>query len=187
MTYINKVLITGTLASITLLNACRSDKTDVGTPINPNEAELITTLEIQLIDSLNTADTLKFLFNDPDGEGGRAPIAFDTLKLKKDHTYFCNLKLEDRSKNPVVNVSEELEEEAVDHEFFFSSKSNTFQFKYLDKDSNGLPLGLKTKWRTSSVATDQINVILKHQPGIKKGSILDGDTDLDLSFNLLSL
>ena len=60
----------------------------------------------------------------------------------------------------------------------------------LDKDKNGLPIGLSSSILTQSTAgTGKLNLLLKHQPelngvSVKTGQEAGGSTDIDLTFDV---
>ncbi|MDZ4838810.1 MAG: hypothetical protein SGJ04_02265 [Bacteroidota bacterium] len=175
-----KVLIF-TIATAFLITACEKDIT---TPPKPNETELITTCILTLTDSANASNVVKATFRDPDGEGGNAATQFDSIRLKANTTYNTQIVLLDESKSPADTISKEILKEQNDHQFFFNNTTG-LQIIYADKDTNtpSLPVGLSTIWRTTSPSAGTVTVILKHQPGTKKGNQADGDTDIELKYN----
>src|SRR5690606_19538945 len=93
-----------------MLSAC--DDKEV-TP--PNEEELITTLEVRLTPAGGGQDAV-FLFRDLDGDGGQVPvIAVDTLVSGT--MYTGRLTLLNESVAPPEDISDEVGEEAEDHQF----------------------------------------------------------------------
>lgn len=162
-------------------SACGND------PIVPptNEAELITSIKLTFTDSLGVEPVKTAQFRDLDGDGGNAPVQFDTIRLSPNRSYYVNIILLDESKTPVDTISNEVLEEANDHHFFFHFTGNSnVQVRYLDQDTNTppLPIGLQTLWRTGAAGFGTSQIILKHQPGVKDGTETPGETDVDLSF-----
>jgi hypothetical protein len=106
--------------------------------------------------------------------------------------------------DPEYNVTEEVEEEAVEHMFFFAWTNSVFSdptgdgnvdnrndpVNYEDDDNEdgvGLPLGLETNWTTINASVNgTFRVILKHQPDLKSATTTsnDGESDLDVMFSL---
>lgn len=165
-----------------LFGGCSDD--DVTNPPNPNEQELITTMVIQLRDSA-TGAVSEFEFDDPDGEGGNPPVRFDTIRMSAGKTNFTNVILLNRSANPVDTVSNEVLEEGVDHQIFFTVSGLSTVISYNDFDANGNPIGLRSIWRNGGPGTGTIQVTLKHQPGIKApapGNPNIGETDASVNF-----
>jgi hypothetical protein len=172
------------IASIIFI-ACR--KQPAIPPAVVNEPENITKIQLTFVDSITNSSTAIFTWNDADGNGGNNPT-IDSIKLKSNTTYYCNLTVLDESKNPAVDVSEEILEEGVDHQFFFQSTNQSIKLYYNDTDKNGNPIGLKTKWRTSAESISKMNIFLKHQPGVKAPSPGDknaGSSDIDITFETI--
>jgi hypothetical protein len=172
------------LLSITAiyLHACKKDADLPKLPAPINEPEVITSLKIALTDSANIANVLAASFIDNDGDGGNQPTTFDTIKLKANTTYFVDLTLY----NSIINeeITPEIKEESNDHFFVFKPNNANLKVVITDSDNNNppLPVGLKSKWRTGNIGNGTVQIILKHQPGIKNGSETPGDTDVDLTF-----
>lgn len=163
----------------TLITACGEDN-----PPPVNEEELITTLTLTFTDSTNTANVITTTFRDPDGDGGNAPTQFDTIRLEAGKTYFTEITLLDESKTPAENISDEVLEEANEHQFFFHASGANLTITYEDLDTNSppLPIGLNTKWVTGTASIGTTQVILKHQPDVKNGTEAPGETDVELDF-----
>lgn len=175
-------IVSLTVVAATLFTSCKKDDDDPKNPGDPNESELITTVRINFTDSAGTAPDVSVVFRDLDGDGGNAPTRFDTIRLQPSTTYFTEILLLDESKLPSDTISNEVAEEAEDHIFFFLHSGVNIATTYLDQDSNGLPLGLSTKWVTGASGSGTSRVTLKHQPGVKDGSQAPGETDIELTF-----
>jgi hypothetical protein len=132
---------------------------------------------------VGTTNTVTATFRDPDGEGGNAPVKFDEIVLKPNAVYNTTITLLDESKTPAEDITEEIEEEADDHQFFYTPTAGlNVTIAYEDKDSKQLPLGLKTKMTTGAASTGKLKVTLKHQAGTKNNNINTGETDVELDF-----
>jgi hypothetical protein len=147
-----------------------------------NEPELITTLHLEFTDSANSANQIIVKFKDPDGEGGNAPVQFDSLLLPANKTWFCKTVLLNESVSPAENISESILQEADEHLFIYTVSGLNLSVTISDFDSNNIPLGLKSIWRTGSLSSGNVRVVLKHQPGIKDGNPALGETDAELVF-----
>jgi len=147
-----------------------------------NESELITTVMLTMQEE-GTANVVTATFRDTDGDGGNAPTKFDEIVLKPNKVYNTTITLMDESKSPAENITEEIEEESDDHQFFFTPTTGlNVTVAYQDKDANNLPIGLETKVTTGTASTGKLKVTLKHQPGIKNNNIAAGETDIELDF-----
>jgi len=190
--------------SITLLilgsgfffTACDDDAPE---PENPTE--LIT--DVTLVFT-NTADnsTVTARAVDPDGIGAQPIEVLDDIELAADATYILTYEILDRQ-DPTdpKDIGEEIEEEADEHQIFYGFTDGAFAnptgngnidnagdpVDYIDQDGNGCNLGLETTWTAGSAQTGTFRVRLQHQPDIKTCSTgaNDGDTDFDLTFNLI--
>jgi hypothetical protein len=168
----------GLLLAAGLLAGC--DKDEDEQPVN--EGELITTVTLTM-QEVGTTNTVTATFRDPDGEGGNAPTKFDEIVLKPNAVYNTTITLLDESKNPAENITEEVEEEADEHQFFYTPTTGlNVTVAYDDKDSKNLPVGLKTRITTGTASTGKLKVTLKHQPGTKNNNIATGETDVELDF-----
>lgn len=180
----NKHLKLAIIAVLTasFFTSCKDDM-DVEKPQeDQNEEEVITSMEVHLTDSANGTKSM-FAFRDPDGDGGDAPTVFDTIKITENTVYYAEILLLDESGSAVDTISHEVVEEAADHLLCYSSASNSITIDVTDTDG-ALPLGLESTWRTRGSDTSSLNMVLKHQPGIKTGSCDLGETDVDLNFVL---
>jgi hypothetical protein len=171
------------LGSLVVFSSCK-DKAD--TPKPNEENELITKVHLHLVAENDSTKMIHAEWSDltPDDEAGRS---IDTLRLDTGTVYVGEIELSDQSKNPAVDISEEVEEEKDDHLFIYRQdpldSSVRFTFERTDKDSKGLPVGLKFRLTSKNlIGNTRLQVILKHQPGIKDGSEAPGDADLDVWF-----
>jgi hypothetical protein len=180
----NKLIILSVITVFTW-QACKKDADLPKLPLPVNEPEVITSLKLTFIDSANTANIITASFIDADGDGGNQPTTFDTIKLKPNTTYTCKVDLF----NGILNeeITPEIEEEANDHLFIYKANGANVNISITDVDSNTppLPLGINSKWRTGSNSSGTVQVILKHQPGLKDGTEAPGDTDVELSFQTI--
>ncbi|MDF7814494.1 hypothetical protein [Hymenobacter sp. YC55] len=166
------------VAAAPLFSAC-SDDNDDPTPDDDNEQ--ITTVTYTLTPT-NGGAPVSVTYKDADGDGGAAPV-IGSLTLAANTTYTGELTLLDETKNPVVNTSAEILNEADEHLFVFApAPANLMQVTLTDKDKNNFPIGLKTQLVTSSAATGTLKITLRHQPGTKNGTATPGDTDVEVLF-----
>ncbi|MFM7858821.1 MAG: hypothetical protein ACKO96_44580, partial [Flammeovirgaceae bacterium] len=86
-----------------------------------------------------------FEWRDLDGDGGN-PAQIDTIKIQQQKTFNVSILLLDESKSPIDTISNEVLEEGVDHMFFFTHAVVNISSSITDSDSNGLGIGLQSKW-----------------------------------------
>ncbi|MBK9734628.1 MAG: type 1 periplasmic binding fold superfamily protein [Saprospiraceae bacterium] len=131
-------------------SSCKKD------PMVPNEEELITTMEYNLISKSDASKVVIFTFEDVDGDGGVAPVVTSGL-LESNTAYTGTLKLKNTVVNPAIDISEEIKTEANDHQFFFDIseglKSNIL-INYDDQDADNKPIGLKTIVQTNNAGRE---------------------------------
>jgi len=129
-------------------------------------------------------------FEDLDGDGGAAPtITAGTLAANT--TYTGTIVLLNESASPVDNITEEVEEEGVDHQFFFQSTVAGISVSYNDRDDNGNPIGLSNTLTTGDAASGAMTITLRHEPdkmatGVSGGDISNagGETDIEVTFTI---
>lgn len=165
-------------------SACEKDDHDD----HDHENELITTVELRFTET-GTSNTVVFEFNDPDGPGGAAPT-IDNIELDANTQYDLELAFLDRSKNPVEDITEEIEEEGDVHRIYFvPSASLNFTVGQQDTDENGRPLGLNSSVSTGAASTGTLQVVLRHYGnGGKEASdpvnSSKSSSDVDVVFNV---
>lgn len=151
-----------------------------------NDNEVITTVEVHVTEQ-GTSNTLVFKWEDLDGIGGNNPV-IEKILLNADKKYDVELVLLDKTKSPVENITEEVEEENEDHRFYFTPSSGlALVVDGLDLDDSGVPLGIHSQWSAGAAGSGSIQVLLRHYPnGGKEASdpATSGksSTDADASF-----
>lgn len=172
-------------STILIFTACKKDPEDV------NEEEVITTLLYTLTpDGGGTPVILSF--RDLDGEDGNDPVVMGGT-LAANQNYSGALELLNESESPAEDITEEIEEEDDEHQFFFESTVNGLSVAYdeEDVDGDGNPVGLKTKLTTGSAGSGTLKVTLKHMPEKSASGVADGDisnaggnTDIEVQFDI---
>ncbi len=171
-----------------IFSSCKKDEDPVFTPPPTNENEVITSAELVFTDTENN-ENYSWLYSDPDGDGGNPPvITADTLPANRSFT--MNITLLNETENPVEDLTNEILDEADDHQFFFI-KGNDIEitFSYADSDSNGLPVGLENAVTTATSSTGDVTIVLRHLPNKSAENVSEGDlsnaggeTDLEITF-----
>lgn len=171
--------------TIFFLTGCSPDD-----PVIPNEEEVITSVKLTLI-PIGASSGAEFSYTDFDGDGGNDPvITFDTLEEGK--TYKASLSFLNEIEDPTENITEEIEEEAQEHQVFLvPSDSSAMTIIYMDNDGAGYPLGIKSQFTTKKWGDYTLQVILRHQPDKNAEGVSDGDptnaggeTDIEVNFSV---
>lgn len=174
------------------LVACKKDEDEnPGPSTPPNEEEVITTLLLTFTDAENAANTYELRFTDADGDGGAAPVLTgDTLPAGR--AYSLALRVLDESGSTPEEITEEIEAEAAEHQFFFQPAGIDLQVSYGDADANGRPVGLLNTAVTGVAGTGTLTVTLRHEPdkaaaGVAGGDITNagGETDIEVAFPVI--
>ncbi|MEM7374836.1 MAG: T9SS type A sorting domain-containing protein [Bacteroidota bacterium] len=175
---------------------------DPNAPPCENEEEIITDVTLIFAPVAGT-DTVFATANDPDGPGPLDLTVSGPISLIENTEYELSIELFNSIE--MEDITMEIMEEDDEHQFFFAWSDGVFSnpsgdgniddrddpVNYNDMDVNMLPLGLSTQWMTSSTMSmsDTFRVVLKHQPGIKSSTstVNDGDTDIDLTFDIATV
>lgn len=161
-------LSTFVFATLLLFSGCNDDED----PVIENEEELITTVRLTLTEGDNT---LTFDWKDLDGDGANPPVV-DDIVLQAGKTYSVAVTLLNESVTPAENISEEVAEEAGEHQLFFLvSDGLGLEVSYSDEDDNGNPLGLEATFTTGDSASGTLTVVLRHEPNKLAPGVADGD------------
>jgi hypothetical protein len=159
-------------------------------PAPVNQGELITTVKLTLTKE-GTNTPIYSVFRDLDGEGSGAPTQSDFM-LDKNTKYQMKVELLDESKNPVVDITEEVEEEKEEHLLVFTpTPSSLMTIAITDRDGNNLPVGLTSDVRTGATSgSGKLKIQLRHQPPVnnqpvKNGTPGPGSDDINIDFNVM--
>ncbi|MGE0545733.1 MAG: hypothetical protein AB7O24_11390 [Kofleriaceae bacterium] len=170
-----------------------------------NENEVITTVMLSFVPP--TGDPITAEFDDPDGDGGAAPMV-DPVNLVAATSYALTVRFQNRLEDPAEEITDEVSQESHNHLLLFTgtavvgpATSNTtgpLTHSYGDSDANGLPIGLRNTIVAAS-GTGQLLVTLRHmppeQPPVKSATTVDdvkangidaigGSTDAQVSFDV---
>ncbi|GIV37633.1 MAG: hypothetical protein KatS3mg032_2012 [Cyclobacteriaceae bacterium] len=187
------------LAALLLgLSGCSDD------PVQENVPEMITKVTLTFTPVGGGGSTVTVNAVDPDGEGTQDLAADGPIELEDGVEYDLAITLFNgllSPGSPGYDLTEEIEEEGDEHQFFFGFSDGAFSsptgtgniapstgtVNYRDEDANGLPIGLLTRWTAGPVQSDKnFRIVLKHLPGIKSEGVTsdEGETDMDVSFVL---
>ena len=167
-----------------LFTACQKDD-----PVIPNEEEVITTLLFEL--SPNSGGTpLVLSFRDLDGDGGEQPV-ITTDDLQSNETYTGRIEILNEQTSPAIDITDEIREEALEHQIFYQSTTSDLSINYNDQDGNGQPLALITNVTTGDPGSGSLKITLRHEPektasGVANGDVTNagGETDIEVTFSI---
>jgi hypothetical protein len=170
------------LAAIALLGACGDS---VESPEDDHEHESITTVELKLVNRDLASDSFTLEYVDADGDGGAVPVLPAVGTLRTGAVYEASVRFLDQSNAADVHdLNEEIGgSESDDHRVFWTTGAR-LTASIVDKDPNGLLLGLEATVTPVSAGVDTVRINLRHLPGIKtaNSTITDGETDADVAF-----
>lgn len=154
-----------------------------------HDHDAVTTVTLTLV-AQGTTDTTRVTWEDLDGIGGNNPNRIDTLFLRPATIYTGSVYFENRAKSPIENVTEEVLEDANEHQVFYAVSNSLGQVQVLDKDGRGLPLGLVYTLSTTATAAavpGALTLSLYHydSESSKNGTDPADETDVEVSFPLI--
>lgn len=157
-------------------------------PQATNEEEVITTFIVTLVPAVNptpeVGDTITLSWDDTNLDAiVDASEVITSGSLLMDESYKASIKILNKSVDPEIDISAEVEEEAEEHILCFTVTGVSISITNQDEDKHGLPLGLTSTWTTTTAGTGTVTIILRHQPGVKTGDCPGaGDTDATITF-----
>jgi len=164
------------------ISSCEKEEPEI-----PNQEELITTVKYILVPE-NGGEQVEFVYRDLDGEGGNEPIVSNGI-LTSGTIYSGTITLLNETESPAEDISEEVKDEAAEHQFFFASSADII-VQYNDNDLDGNPVGLETLLITGDAGTGNLTIVLRHEPdkfaaGVSEGNVSNagGETDVEVQFN----
>ena len=174
--------------SALVFTACSSDDDN---PEAVNEEEVITTLKATLIPA-SLGDTIILQTQDLDGDGPNLPVITISGALTAETRYAGTLELLNETESPAESITEEIEEEDDDHQFFFQATNSLATFTYDDVDEDNKPVGLNFIVTTGpTTGSGTLTITLRHEPsksaeGVSDGDITNagGETDFQAVFNI---
>lgn len=165
--------------------SCNDDDT-----IIINEEEVITTITATLTPQGGGAD-ITLQSRDLDGDGPNAPVITVSGNLVANTTYTGVMEVLNETVSPAEDVTEEVEEEGLEHQFFFTPSNSIVTASYTDMDLNGDPIGIGFTLTTTSAGTGNITITLVHEPnkagaGVSSGDITNanGEIDAEATFSI---
>ncbi|MDA0176673.1 type 1 periplasmic binding fold superfamily protein [Mesoflavibacter profundi] len=171
--------------------SCSSDDDNNDIPEPVNEEEVITTITATLTPA-GGGTAIVLQSQDLDGDGPNAPVVTVSGDLAANTSYSGSLDLLNETESPAESITEEIEEEALEHQFFFDVSNGLFDVAYDDVDADGNPVGLSFIVTTdATTGTEALTITLRHEPnkdasGVSAGDITNagGETDIEVTFNV---
>lgn len=168
--------------------SCSND--DTPTPVN--EEELITTITA-VFTPVGGGNSVTLQYKDLDGEGANAPIISVSQAFEINKTYNGVLTFKNETTNPATDITTEIAEEGVDHQVFYQVTGNLNTLSYStaasNLDANQKPIGLQSVFTTTTAATGNLVITLRHEPNknatnVAAGNIANagGSTDAEVTF-----
>jgi hypothetical protein len=165
-----------------VLTSCDDDDT----PEAVNDEEVITTMTVTLTPSTGgTAVTLQT--QDLDGEGPNAPVVTVSGNLTSGVVYNGVIVLLNETESPAENITEEVEEEDDDHQFFYTIGTGlNATTTYSNFDGNGNNLGTEFALTAGTASSGNITFTLRHEPTKPNEGLSDagGETDIEATFSV---
>ncbi|WP_124979994.1 type 1 periplasmic binding fold superfamily protein [Nonlabens xiamenensis] len=165
------------------LTACGDDDN----PMVINEEEVITTVEYTLTNTADANDVVVLRSIDADGEGPNDPIQTVSGDLTANADYEGSIRFLNETENPAENITEEVRDEADEHEVFYITNLSSLQITKTDTDDNNNPLGLFTDVTTGAAGMGNLTIVLRHEPNKPNDNTLagaGGETDVQVVFEV---
>jgi len=145
-----------------LVTAASCSKDDDPLPEVVNEEEVITTMEVTLTSG---ASVITLKTQDLDGDGPNAPVVTVSGNLAAGTTYDGVMRFLNELESPAENITEEVEEEDLEHQVFFTVGSGLdVTTEYSNFDSAGNNLGTQFKLTAGSASSGNLTFSLIHEP-----------------------
>ena len=170
------------LASTLIFASCSDD--DDNTPEPVNEEEVITTLTVTLESG---SDTVVMQYQDLDGDGPDAATVTVSGSLSNNTTYAGSIVLLNETESPAENITEEVEEEDDEHQFFYTVGAGLdVDTEYSNFDGDGNPLGTMFVLNTGIPSSGGLTFTLRHEPNKPNTGLENagGETDIEVTFDV---
>lgn len=151
-----------------------------------NEEETITTITVTLTDPSSNVITLQS--QDLDGDGPNDPVVTVSGNLAGNTTYSGAVEFLNETESPAEDITEEVEEEADEHQVIYTTSGSIQSVATTDTDGNGDALGLAFNLTTNTAGDARITVTLRHEPTKPNDGTLSGaggETDATATFSVL--
>ncbi len=160
-------------------------------PVIENQEELITTVEA-VFSPEGAGQNVTYSFFDEDGNGGKSPVISASGNLISGLPYKVTVRFGNAAVVPFQDITSEIQTEAEDHQVFYvfgAGLQESVTQEYLDRDTNGLPLGLSARMTPKNAGDGTLTIMLRHLPdkkaaGVSAGNPANagGETDVEVVF-----
>ncbi len=173
-----------------LIVSCGKEREELIENPQPNEPELITTVQIKATKIGDNNDVRFFKYKVENGfHGTQTNIQADTIVLQEGNVYNIEMFVLDEKSSPTIDVTKEIIEEKNSHLFYYESTpengAGSIRVFDKDKDGHGQDFARVCKWQTGSAGDGKLGVVLIHGPRNKEAQTRDaiaGATDADAVF-----
>ncbi|TVZ51049.1 type 1 periplasmic binding fold superfamily protein [Dokdonia sp. Hel_I_53] len=184
-----KIIYFTTVLFISLtIFSCIDNDDDGLIPQVINEEEVISTVQITLTNTVD-GEVIVLRSVDTDGEGGDEPVITVSDNLDANTNYTSRIQFLNETVSPAENITEEVEEEALEHQIIFTVQTSLdTNITYSNFDSNGNPLGTEIALVTGNPSAGNITVTLRHEPSKPNDGTLNGaggETDAQVVFPVI--
>ena len=169
--------------AMTILISCNDDDDEI---IPVNEEEVITTMTITMTPA-NGGTNVVLQTRDLDGDGPNPPVITVSGNLATGISYMSKIVLLNETEDPAENITEEVEEESDEHQFFYTIGGGLdATTTYSNFDGNGNPLGTEFSLDAGNASTGTLTFTLRHEPTKPNDGLGDagGETDISATFNV---
>tara|TARA_B100000767_G_scaffold258591_1_gene267463 strand:- start:5499 stop:6059 length:561 start_codon:yes stop_codon:yes gene_type:complete len=181
----NKFSLPTVFFTLLLLGSCSNDDDEI--PVVVNEEELITTLTVTLVPEGQIGSIVTLTLRDLDGDGPDEPVKTVSSSLSAGVSYYGSISLLNESESPAEDITEEVEEEADEHQFFYTIGSGLeVTATATNFDSAGNPLGTEFSLVAGGGSSGSLTFTLRHEPTKPNNglSTAGGETDIEATFSL---
>ena len=133
------------------------------------------------------SDQVELQFQDLDGDGPDAATVTVSGSLSANTTYDGSIVLLNETESPAENVTEEIEEEDDEHQFFYTVGSGLdVDTEYANFDGDGNPLGTLFVLNVGSASSGGLTFTLRHEPNKPNTGLENagGSTDIEVTFDV---
>ena len=177
----NLKLLAALFIAAAVLISCDDDDPD---PVN--EEEVITTMTVTMMPEGGGTNVV-LVTRDLDGDGPNPPVITVSGPMAAGVTYMGNIVLLNETEDPAENITEEVEEEDDEHQFFYTIAGGLdVTTTYRNFDGDGNPLGTEFTAVAGDISAGTMTFTLRHEPMKPNNGLVDagGETDISATFSV---